>query len=389
MKTINVNKVKSFLLSKSVFSAICFSAIVSICGLFLTGCGGHEAPSAQPVPVTAAPVVIKSEPLSLNFVGTVEPMENVSVKAQVSGIITRVNFSEGQEVNSGQLLFQIDPRPYKAALDAAQAQLAKDKAQAANAEIQAQRYTDLFKKELVSQEQYDSARTNAEMLKSVVQADEASVEEAKLNLEYTAIAAPISGRTGGLLVKKGNLVKNNDSILVEINQMRPIQVKFSAPGNQLPLIQHYSKRSKLEVRVRPSREENVSLIKGFLTFIDNKVDTATGTVTLKAEFPNNGNTLWPGQFVDTELILDIEPSVLTVPATAVVTGQEGTFVYVIGKDSKVEKRIVKVNRSLNNTVVLDDGLKEGELVVTDGQMRLLPGSVVDIKKNIHDKGSVK
>jgi multidrug efflux system membrane fusion protein len=365
---------------------LCCVAIVSIIS---SGCKDDETRSIPPVPVTASKAEIRSEPLSLNFVGTVEPVENVSVKSQVSGVITGVNFIEGQEVKAGQLLIQIDARSFQADLDRAEAQLAKDKAEAANADVQANRLADLFKKELVSQERYDTSRTQAEMLKSVVQADEAAVKEAKLNLEYSSITAPISGRTGGLLVKRGNVVRLNDTTLVVINQMRPIRVSFAIPGNQLPLVQKYSSRSKLEVKVKPSRDDEKTEVRGVLTFMDNSVDTNTGTVTLKAEFSNKEGLLWPGQFVDTELILTVEPAVLTIPAGAVVTGQEGTFVFVIGSDKKVEKRLVKVNRSLNNTVVIDEGLKAGEVVVTDGQMRLVPGVEVDIKNSVQEKGNAR
>lgn len=364
-----------------------FVSLMLVLVIISTACGDKEARPIPPVPVTAAKVEVRSEPLSLSFVGTVEPIESVSVKSQVSGVITRINFIEGQEVKTGQLLIQIDPRSFQADLDRALAQLAKDKAQAANAEIQAKRYVDLFNKQLVSQEQYDTALTQSEMLKSVVLADEAAVKEAKLNLEYSSITAPISGRTGGLLVKRGNVARSNDTTLLVINQMRPIRVGFAIPGNQLPVIQKYSSRSKLEVRVKPSRSDEKIEVKGRLAFIDNKVDTSTGTVALKAEFSNNEGFLWPGQFVDTELILAIEPAVLAIPTGAVVTGQEGTFVFIISSDNTVEKRLVKVNRSLNNTVVIDEGLKAGENVVTDGQMRLVPGAKVEIKTSIKEKGN--
>ena len=379
----------------NILSANCrFTLFVRclICGAItfsigLTGCSGREARPIQPVPITAAPAVIQSVPLALDFVGTVEPIESVAVKAQVGGVITNVNFSEGQEVRAGQLLFQIDARPFQVYLDAAAAQLARDKAQAANAEIQAGRYADLVKKDYVTQEQYDAARTQAEMFKSVVQVDEAAVEQAKLNLAYASITAPIFGRTGSLLVKKGNVVKANDAALVVINQMRPIRISFAIPGDQLPLVRKYSARAKLEVHVKSSRNGNSGEVKGVLTFLDNSVDTSTGTVILKAEFANEGGALWPGQFVDTELVLTVEPAVLTVPAGAVVTGQEGTFVFVISADKKAQKRLVKVNRTLDSTVVIDEGLRAGEMVVTDGQMRLIPGAVVEIKSSLQEKGN--
>jgi multidrug efflux system membrane fusion protein len=359
--------------------------VMGIC-IGLTGCSSRETRPIRPVPVTAAPVLIQAEPLALDVVGAVEPIESVEVRAQVGGVITNVNFSEGQEVHTGQLLFQIDARPFQVSLDVAEAQLARDKAQAANAEIQAGRYADLVKKEYVTQEQYDAARTQAEMFKSVVQADEAAVAQAKLNLAYASIVAPISGRTGSLLVKRGNVVKANDAILVIINQMRPIRVSFAIPGDKLPLVRKYSSRAKLEVHVKSSRNENSGEVKGVLTFFDNTVDTSTGTVILKAEFANDRGVLWPGQFVDTELVLTIESAVLTVPAGAVVTGQEGTFVFVIGADKKAQKRLVKVNRTMDGTVVIDEGLKAGEMVVTDGQMRLIPGAVVKIKSGLQEKG---
>lgn len=357
----------------------CLLAAVLILAGVLAGCGSKKAPMSPPVPVTVSRAVVRAEPLSLSAVGTVEPIEAVSVKAQVGGVITKVNFTDGQVVREGQLLVQIDPRSFNAALDAALAQLAKDRAQLANAEIQARRYADLVEKDYVTQEQYDAARTQAEVLKSSVQVDQAAVEQARLNLGYASITAPISGRTGSLLVKRGNVVKPSDAALVVINQMQPIRVSFAVSENQFPLIQKYASRSKLEVHVKPYRDSTRSEVAGRLIFLDNEVDPATGTVTLKADFPNKEGSLLPGQFVDTELILTIEPDVLTVPARAVVTGQEGTFVFVVGRDKKAEKRLVSVNRTLNDTVVIDTGLKAGETVVTDGQMRLVPGSTVMIR----------
>ena len=357
------------------------------CGLLgvavlLAGCTGKKSQAPPPVPVTVARVVVRPEPLSLSAVGTVEPVEAVLVKAQVGGVITEVNFSEGQDVREGQTLVQIDPRPFKAALEAATAQLAKDKFLAENAEIQAKRYQDLVKKDYVTQEQYDAIQTQAQALKSSVQADEASVEQARLNLGYASVSAPISGRTGSLLVKRGNVIKANDAAIVVINQMRPIRVSFAVPQGQLPLVQKYAALDKLDVRVRASSDGNRSEVKGRLVFLDNEVDPGTGTVTLKAEFSNEEGFLMPGQFVETELILVVEPDAITVPAAAIVTGQEGTFVFVIGPDKKAEKRSVKVNRMLDNTVVIDEGLKAGETVVTDGQLRLVPGAAVTIKSNL-------
>lgn len=357
-----------------------------IAALLAGGCAGKKAAPIPPVPVTVAQALVQPEPLSLNAIGFVEPIETVSVKAQVGGVINMVSFSEGQDVRVGQILFQIDPRPFQVALDAAQAQLARDKSQAVNAETQAKRYADLVKKDYVTQEQYDSVRTQAEMFRSTVRVDEAAVAQARLNLDYATIKAPISGRTGSLLVKRGNVVKANDAILVVINQINPIRVSFSIPGDQLPQVQKHAARGKLEVHVQASRDKSSSEVKGYLTFLDNTVDPQTGTVTLKAECPNKANSLWPGQFVETELVLTIEAAVLTVPTGAVVTGQDGTFVFIVGRNKTVSKRAVIVNRTLDSIMVIGKGLKAGDTVVTDGQMRLMPGAAVQIKSSLTEKG---
>lgn len=372
---------KSPLKGRAAFLArACVSTLLAA-ALVLTGCSGRKSASPPPVPVTVARVLVRPEPLSLSVVGTVEPVETASVRAQVGGVITKVSFAEGQYVRAGHVLFQIDPRSFQAALDVALAQLARDKFQAENAGIQAERYADLVKKDYVTQEEYDAARTQADALRSTVQVDEANVEQARLNLSYASVTAPISGRTGSVLVKRGNVVKANDAVLVVINQISPIRVSFAIPQNQLPRVQKYASRGALEVHVWTSRDSSRSEVKGRLVFLDNQVDPSTGTVTLKADFSNAEGSLLPGQFVDAELVLAMEPEALTVPAGAVVTGQDGTFVFVVGSDKKVEKRPIKVNRTLNNTVVVDRGLKVGETVVTDGQMRLVPGATVAIKSN--------
>lgn len=363
-------------------SAVCMTAALGM----LAGCSAKKSGPPPVVPVVAGKVVVQSEPLSVNAVGSVEPIEAASVKAQVSGVVTLVAFTEGQDVSAGQLLFQIDPRPFQAGLNAAKAQLSRDSSQAANAGIQAKRYADLVQKDYVTQEQYDAARTQAEALKSTVQADQAAVEQARLNLGYASVTAPISGRTGSLLIKKGNVARANDLPLVLINQMRPIRVSFAIPESQLQLVRKYSAGSALEVRVNTSGTDGLPGAKGRLVFMDNEVDANTGTFTLKAEFPNRDNALWPGQFVDVDLILAVEPNVLTVPEGAVVTGQDGMFVYTIGEDNKAVKRPVKVNRIVDGTAVIDGGLKPGETVVTDGQMRLVPGAAVEIKTGASKPG---
>ncbi len=349
--------------------------------LLLPGCRNRPPTAPPPVPVMTALAEIRPERLSLGLVGSVEPIESATVRAQVGGVIERVAFREGEEVRAGQLLFQIDPRPFQAALDATQAQLARDRAQAANAASQAKRYGDLVAKDFVTREQYDQVRTQAEMLAATVQVDEAAVRQARLNLGYASVTAPIGGRTGAVLVKRGNVVRAGEAALVVINQLSPIRVKLSIPGDQLPRVQHYAALAPLRVRLSVPRDTPApsqgSLEEwGRITFLDNQVDPGTGTVTLKAEFANERGVLWPGQFVQTELVLTVEPNAVTVPAAAVVTGQEGTFVYVVGADRRVQKRTVRANRTQDGRAILEQGVIAGETVITDGQMRLKPGTEV-------------
>lgn len=342
-------------------------------------CGGAKKSARPPVPVVAAAASERAVPLTLGAVGTVEPIESVAVKAQVGGVITRVGFREGDEVRAGQLLFQIDPRPLAAALAAAEAQLARNRAEAENARVQAERYDRLVARDFVTREQRDEAATRAAALAAAVRADEAAVEQARLNLAYASVTAPIAGRTGSILVKMGNVVRANEAELVVINQLRPIRVAFAVAGERLPAIRRHSAAGELPVRVQPSRAGDEPSLAGRLTFVDNAVAPGTGTVTLKAEFANDEGRLWPGQFVDVELELAVEPSALTVPAGAVVTGQEGPFVFVIGGDGKVAKRPVQVARTVDGLTVIAAGLSAGERVVTDGQLRLQPGDAVQVK----------
>jgi len=355
--------------------------------LLLAGCAKEKARQMPPTTVSAAAAVVQAQPLSLKAVGVVEPIESVAVRPQAGGVITRVHFSEGQSVRAGQPLFTIDPRPYQAALHAAQAQLARDSSQAVFAAMQARRYEDLSAKDFVTRDQYEQAKTQAEMLRYAMRVDQAAIEQARLNLGYTTVTAPISGRSGALLVKRGNVVSANGSSLVVINQMNPIRVSFTIPGTDLPRVQYWAARGGLEVHVSPARNSGeADQLKGKLNFLDNTVDAATGTVTLKAEFANAEEKLWPGQFVDAELVLTIEKEALTVPAAAVVTGQDGTFIYVITAEGKAEKRPVKVNRTLGEQAVLDDGIKPGEMVVTDGQVKLMPGARVTVRGGAAEQG---
>ena len=367
--------------------AVLLAALLTLL-LATSGCSAKKAGAPPPVPVLAAAVEVKPIPLLLSAVGTVEPIESVAVKAQVGGVVTRVGFVEGQDVKAGQLLFLIDPRPYQAALEQAKAQLARDKAQAANAQTQAARYTELAAKDYVTKEQSEGVRAQADALSAVVRADEAAVEQARLNLAYASVTAPISGRAGAALLKLGNLAKANDAPLVVINQIDPIRVSFAIPADRLPEVQRYRARGDLEVQVSPSRDGQGEPVKGRLTFVDNAVDDRTGTVTLKGEFANGQGLLWPGQFVDTELILSVQPDALVVPQAAVVTGQEGTFAFVIKGDGTVEKMLVKVDRTVDGLAVIAEGLSAGQQVVTDGQLRLVPGAKAELKQSLSSRDTV-
>lgn len=339
-----------------------------------------DAPPPRPtVPVTVAAVVQRSVPQEISAIGTVTPIQTVAVRAQVSGILLRVAFREGDEVQSGQLLFQLDSRPYQAALDQVLANLAKDNAQLVNARQEVTRYQQLVQNDLATQEQFDQFKANADAARAAVTADSASVQTARLNLEYCTMRAPISGRTGSLLLREGNLVPVNGSTpLVIINQIRPIAVSFSVPQKYLDDIQRFSARSPLAVEIRPT-EDTSAVLRGTLIFINNQVDTTTGTVQLKGTFDNADRKLWPGEFVVVRLVLTVERDALTIPSQAVMTGQNGTYVYLVNPDRSVRAQDVTVGRSAGDYVVIEKGLENGQMVVTDGQLRLVPGAKVEVK----------
>ncbi len=417
-------------------------ALVAV-GLAVAACTGDRAESKQPqgqrrppVPVAVAVVEQKSMPLQIQAIGTVEAYAVVSVKAQVGGELMRIHFKEGQDVRKGDLLFTIDPRPLQAALAQAEANLAKDRvqiqqaravlerdvarvsqaraaimrdeAQAKNAKVQVERYGDLLKRELIAQEQYDQLKTNSEMFAATVQADqadlrsaeetvqsdraairsaeetvkadEAAVQNARLQLEYTAIRSPVDGRTGSLMLHEGNVVRStgtNDSTLLVINRVQPIYVSFTVPQQQLPAIKRYMAAGALSVQVLPAGEP--SPVRGVVTFVDNLVDTTTGTIRLKATFTNDEKRLWPGQFVNVELTLTTEPNAVVVPSQALQTGQQGPYVYVVKADATVENRRVVVERAQGGETIVAKGLAPGERVVTDGMPRLVPGAKVEVR----------
>jgi membrane fusion protein, multidrug efflux system len=351
--------------------------------LLAAACAGKPAAAppaaAMKVPVTVGKATREAVPVTLGAVGTVESPHVVSIRSQVGGVLDKVHFSEGQDVRQGQLLFTIDPRSFEASLAQAQAQLARDQALAANAQQDVARYADLVKKDYVTQEQFDSIRANAASLAATVQADQAAVENMKLQLGYTRITAPISGRTGSVLVHAGNLVKANaDTGMVSIQQMEPIDIRFAVPQQYLEKVRQRDSSGALEVTAKPE-ESGAEAHQGKLTFIDNAVDTSTGTIDLKASFPNHDRALWPGQFVDVSLTLATQEDAVVVPAPAVQSGQNGDYVFVVKPDMSVESRPVKVARTMGTRTVIAEGLEGGETVVTDGQLRLKPGAVIEAK----------
>jgi membrane fusion protein, multidrug efflux system len=345
--------------------------------LLLAACAEEKPPPTPPVPVTVATAERRTVPFELPATGTVEPIQTVAVQAQVSGALQQVAFKEGDEVKRGQVLFQLDPRPYRAALEQAAALLERDRAQATNAAQEAKRYESLVEKEYVTSQQYEQIRTTAAASQATLAGSQAAVDQARLNLQYATIRAPISGRTGSLLLREGNLVRANSvEPLVKINQLRPIQVRFAVPASNLPLIQgHLGK--KLVVRAEPSGGGDPS--EGTLSFMDNAVDTSTGTIMLKGRFPNDDGTLWPGGFVNVRLELYVEPDALVIPSAAVVAGQQGNFVFVIQPDSSASTKAVTVNRTAGEFAVITGDVQPGDRVVVDGQLRLRQGSKVQIK----------
>src|SRR5262245_58257889 len=407
----------------------------------LPACSGDRAESKQPPPrpavaVAVAPVEQKAMPLQIQAIGTVEAYSVVSVRAQVGGELQRVHVKEGEQVKKGDLLFTIDPRTYEAAVaqaeanlarDQAQVQqaraalerdnsrvaqtkaaLARDQAQSKNAQVQVERYADLFKRELIAQEQYDQIRTNAEALaatvradeadvrsaeetvradqaairsaEQTVRADEAAVANAKVQLGYTVIRSPVDGRAGSIILNEGNVVRaggTSDSTLLVINQVKPIYVSFTVPQQQLPSIRRYMAGGALDAAAVPAGETKP--VTGEVTFVDNLVDVATGTIRLKATFANDENKLWPGQFANVTLTLASEPDAIVVPSAALQSGPGGAYVFVAKPDSTAENRRVTIARTQGNETIIAKGLQAGEKVVTDGQPRLTQGAKIEIR----------
>src|SRR5215469_8348648 len=359
------------------------SAIITILAVALAGCNSRDAVQAsrpQPAgaPVTVAAVSSRTMPVNLQAIGNVESISTVSIKAQISGQLVGIHFREGDFVKRGQLLFTIERPPFEAALRQAEGTLAKDQAQALNARLDAERYQGLGREGVASKQQVDAAVAASNATQATVAADKAAVETAKINLEYTKIYSPIDGRTGTIGVKVGNLVRANDvPILVTINQIEPIYVSFAIPEQQLTELKQYSAQKTLKVDAAP--QGSSQHFSGRLTFIDNAVDTTTGTIKLKATFGNDQHVLWPGQFVDVNLTLKSQPNAIVIPTAALQTSQQGTYVYVVNQDMTAQPQPVKVGWTVGEQTVIASGLQPGQRVVTDGQLRLTPGTKVDIK----------
>ncbi len=383
-------------------------AIVAV--LFLAACSDNAAGKARvqlpPVPVTLGDVVQKTIPIQLTAVGNAQAYTSVGIKSQINGQLVEVRFKEGQDVQKGDLLFVIDPRPFEAALRQteaalnqrqaevrqAQAAVERDTAQLANARVQERRYRELVAKELIAREQYDQLNTNLSAMEATVEADRAAVENARaalqaaqanidnarLQLGYTTIRAPIDGRTGNLLVQNGNILKaNDDNPIVVINQVHPIYVSFAVPEQHLGDIKKYRAAGTLKVVARPPRQQE-ALATGELTFVNNSVDQTTGTIQLKATFGNADNVLWPGQFVDVVLLLTSRTAIV-VPSQAIQPGQQGPYVFVVKPDQTVESRQIVPGTRLGAETIVEQGLKPAERVVTDGQLRLVPGARIEVR----------
>jgi membrane fusion protein, multidrug efflux system len=403
---------KASMLPAAVLTLAALCITLSGCnnsGVKAGGPGGRgRGGDGGPVPVVVAMVLQRDVPINVDVIGNVEAYSTISVKAQVGGELTKVSFHEGDSVKKGDLLFTIDGRPLEAQLSQAQANLARDTAALSQAQAnlardvanekyaqdQATRYRGLFDQGVVSREQTDQMRSSADALAQTVLADKAAIESARaqivadkaavenvqVQLNYTTIQSPINGRTGSIAVKQGNVVAPNTTELMTITEVQPIYVTFSVPEAQLGDIKRYMGQGKLPVHAAPQADTGIQE-SGFLTFIDNSVDATTGTIKLKGTFPNEDNKLWPGEFVRVTLGLTTRPHATVVPNQAVQTGQDGQFVYVVKQDRTVEMRPVVTGTRVDQELVIDRGLEPGETVVTEGQLRLTPGSHVQVQDN--------
>jgi multidrug efflux system membrane fusion protein len=365
--------------------------------VILAACSGGpaaEEPKANTrekpaVPVTVAVVLSKDVPVQATAIGNVEAYSTVSVKSRVSGELVGVHFQEGQEIKEGDLLFTIDKAPYEVALKEAQARLEKDQALARKAQDDVKRNMPLAEKDFVSRQAYEQYKTASEAAEAEVKADVAAIENLQLQLSYCTIRSPISGRTGSLLIQRGNLVKASDDnkFLVTIYQIQPIYVTFAIPEKYLGDINRAMRETKPQVLAYITGDTRITNpLLGMLTFVNNTVDVSTATIRLKASFPNKDRRLWPGQTVNVVLTLGMQPKAVVAPSQAIQSSQSGPYAFVVKQDSTAEMRPVVVASNTNGEAVIEKGLSPGETVVTDGQLSLIPGTRVSIKnQNSHQK----
>lgn len=370
---------------KRTFGADLILSMLVCAVLSIAACTTRTAQTAPSfaVPVTVAKAVQKTIPIELTAIGSGEAFSTVSVESQVNGKLEAAHFEQGRFVKKGDLLFTLDARPFEAALAQAEANLARDQAQANLNEVQATRYRKLYEAGVTPKEQYDQMQASADAQQAAVRADQAAVDAAKLQLQYCSIYSPLDGVTGAIQVYPGNLVKQNDvPVMVVINQITPIYVNFAIPEQYLGVVKKYMGMGRLRVEATPYGDTAAEV--GYLTFVNNAVDNTTGTIRLKATFENSDHRLWPGQFSTVALRLAEEENATVVPTQAVQTGQNGDFVFVVKADSTAEQRSVKVARTVGNETVIAKGVAPGETVVTDGQLRLLPGIKVEPRNSAGD-----
>ena len=340
--------------------------------------GKAAAAAARPVLVRATAAIEKDVPVEVRAVGKIVSSQSVAIRPQISGTLVAVHFTEGQAVRKGDLLLEIDRRPFEAALAEARARLAQNRVRAENARADAQRYAGLVDKEFVTRKQYEAARANASALDAQVGADQAAVERARLNLEYATIRAPISGRTGRLLVHAGNLVSAGaPEPLLTLEQVRPVFAEFSIPEQHLASLRGRKDAPPVRVSVAGAADA----FEGTLAFVNNSVDPATGTILLKARFENADERLWPGQLVEAHLRVSERTKAVVVPSSAVASGQQGDYAYVVTAERKAELRQVQVAQTSETEAVIAKGIAAGELVVTDGQLKLRPDAPVELLKD--------
>ena len=373
------------IMGRNTLKAAHIAPLFMIALVALTGCSKPNAQAASPTR-PAAPVVVSTVeqrdiPIQITAIGNVEAYQTVQVRTMVTGQIEKILFQEGDDVRKGQLLYQLDKRPFQAALEQAQGNLKRDEAQAANARLEAARYTDLEKQGVVSREQADLERTTESANTAAVVADRASVDAAKVQLQYTDIYAPFDARAGALMINLGNLVKANDTpYLVQLNQIAPIYVTFTLPEARLAEVRQFAAHG-LKVLAYPKGQTG-NPAEGRLTFIDNGVDPTTGTVKLKATFRNADKRLWPGEFVNVVLNLSTRKNAIAVPTKAVQSGQQGDYVFVISRDGTADPHQVTTDGTYQNLTLVRTGLNAGDTVIVDGQLRVVPNGKVAVQSSL-------